>query len=164
MYEEILDIRTINRRHNIEKLSQTIAYIDFTSFSHMKTAQGILNNKYYNDRKLRAAPSDPPKSSSNNQTSNEPLSIFAAKGKVYLYLNNLPFDVDESKILKCVGIKSGSFRSKGGYGFLELKDVYQNWQVLNRMKTWKSDKRKNRNSKLHRNMQKSKCLIICLRE
>jgi hypothetical protein len=54
-------------------------------------------------RKLRAAPSDPPKNVSQN-LANQEKSIFAAKGKVYLYLNNLPFDVQEAKILKCIGL------------------------------------------------------------
>lgn len=147
LHQEILDIRSINRRHNVDKLSQTIAYIDFSDFSHLKTAQNILNNHFYEGKKLRAAPSDPSNGTRaiHNPTANQPLSIFAAKGKVYLYLNNLPYDVDEVKILKCVGLKQGSFRSKGGYGFLEIKDNFENWTTLNRMKTWKADKRKRNN-------------------
>ena len=75
------------------------------------------------------------------------MSIFAQKGKVYLYLNNLPFDVEEQKVLKCIGLKTGNFRSKGGYGFLELSDTFENWQMLNRLKVWKAVKRNNRNNR-----------------
>ncbi len=62
-----------------------------------------------------------------------------------MYLNNLPFDVDEAKILKSVGLTKGDFRSKGGYGFLEIKDNFDNWMCLNRMKPWKAEAKKNEN-------------------
>lgn len=63
LQKEVLDIRIINRRHSVPKLSQAIAYIDFTNYENMKIAQGILNNKNYRGRQLRAAQSDPPKKS-----------------------------------------------------------------------------------------------------
>lgn len=146
LQKDILDIRIINRRHNIPKLSQAIAYIDFTTYEIMKIAQGILNNKHFKGRQLRAAESDPPKKAARaSDLSSKPEdSMFEIKGKVFLFINNLPFDTEQSKVMKSLGLQKGEFRSKGGFGFLEIEDTRENWVVLNKLKDWRADKRGNK--------------------
>jgi len=49
-------------------------------------------------------------------------------------------------VLKTLGIAKGEFRSKGGFGFLEIEDNLQNWGVLNKLKEWKAEKRTNKSN------------------
>lgn len=129
----------------------------------MKIAQGILNNKYYQGRLLRAAQSDPPKNLAKSvKTSAQPEdSFFEVKGKVFLFINNLPFEVEQAKVLKSLGLTKGEFRSKGGFGFLEIEDNYENWAVLNKLKEWKSEKRSNKVNDRQANPHAIKKVFFC---